>query len=145
MQNDPFGNLEQWSAVLARIDALEAAHGLDDVQPALVRLIRYRDNWQLRERALRAARELRQPQPAVLATLCNVAADSDTYADARILAIRALEDLTPRVAGGAVPGDIDAEFVINLLQQQLEIPEAPIVHQAMRRALNRLNSALQPR
>lgn len=135
MTDDPFGDLRNWGAVLNRLEQLSDQKGLDAVQPGLVRLIRYRSNWQLRERALLCAREVANPSCDLLSAVLDLAVHRGVYLDARILAVNALAVLFAKQAAAHSPL---RRRVIDELGRQLLEPEAPVFRLAVGRALEKI-------
>ena len=138
MSHDPFGNLEDWGKVLITVKQLTDQGTLDEAQEGIIRLVRYRDNWRLRETALVAARQIKEPTPALLAAIMQVLEDQATYVDARILAARALGDLAGGKGRGAKP-TASTKALRVVLQRQLENPEAPVLTRAIEAALQKLS------
>jgi hypothetical protein len=138
MSQDPFGNLEDWGRVLVTLKELTDQGRLDEAQEGIIRLVRYCDNWRLRESALVAAHQIMEPTPALLTAVAQVLEDQATYVDARILAARALGDLAGRKSrGGATPAT-SAKALRAVLQRQLDSPEAPVLTRAIEAALQKL-------
>ena len=138
MSHDPFGNLEDWGKVLITVKQLTDQGTLDEAQEGIIRLVRYRDNWRLRESALVAARQIKEPTPALLDAIAQVLEDQSTYVDARILAARALGDLAGGKGRGAKP-TASTKALRVVLQRQLENPEAPVLTRAIEAALQKLS------
>lgn len=136
MSGDPFGNLRDWGVALDELRGQTEAGTLDQIQPGLVRLVRYPDNWRLRVHGLLAAERVQHPDPELLQALLEVVADDQTYTDARILAVRAVAKLVPRRAPAAVPDGLEADAVLRFLRKQLSVPEAPILQQALEQAID---------
>jgi hypothetical protein len=90
MKEDPFGNLTNWGAVLDIIDKLGDAGKLSECQPGLIRILRYKGNWRLREEVLKRAGEIQNPSYELIRQILNILDDDNTYYDARILASDAL-------------------------------------------------------
>lgn len=144
MSDQPFGNLRDWGAALDELKKRVEAGGLDAIQPGLIRLIRYRDNWKVREEGLRAAARVEHPEAGLVEALLAVAADTETYVDARILAVRALAEIVPRRAPTGLPGDPDPDKVLTVLRELKAVPEAPILHMALEQAMERIAERASP-
>lgn len=52
MDSDIFGNLMDWGLVLDKLDDLKKSEKLHKHQADLIRILRYRNNWRLRETVL---------------------------------------------------------------------------------------------
>lgn len=141
MSHDPFGSLEDWGQVLITLKDITDRGQLDQVQPGLVRLLRYRDNWRIRERALAAAGQVKDPSDTLVAAVLSVLMDEYTFVDARILAARALGHLGGRlgVTNGSpvAPGS----SLRSVLESQLESPEAPVLTRAIEEAIRMLDES----
>jgi hypothetical protein len=134
MNEDPFGDLRDWGNVLKILQRLAGQDSLDDVQPGLIRLIRYRRNWQIREHALLSARRIDTPSAPLLATILEVVTDRDTYPDARILAAKALAELVPKRRTDPGMEGLDRDSILQILKRQLAAPEAPVLRLAVEKA-----------
>jgi len=132
MNPDVFGNLTEWGGVLVKLDALERSRELDEHQPGLVRILRYRGNWKLREAVLNALKEITRPSAELVREILNLAVDEGTYYQARILAIQALPRLLKRFeeAGDHEAGTTTS--VIEAMQGILSSPQPPLLHDAVK-------------
>jgi hypothetical protein len=137
MSQDPFGNLEDWGRVLVTLKELTDQGRLDEAQAGIIRLVRYPDNWRLRESALVAARQIKEPASELLSAIAEVLEDQSTYVDARILAARALGDLAGGKGRGATTPTASTKALRAVLQRQLESPEAPVLTRAIEAALQK--------
>lgn len=90
MREDPFGNLANWGAVLNIVDELADAGKLSECQPGLIRILRYKGNWRLREEVLKRVGEIQSPSYELILQILSILDDDNTYYDARILASDAL-------------------------------------------------------
>lgn len=85
MQPDPFGNLKDWGPVLESICKLADDGNLHECQPGLTRILRYRDNWKLREETLNRIGKINSPDDALVRQVLNIIADEKLYYEVRIL------------------------------------------------------------
>lgn len=86
MQPDPFGNLKDWGPVLERIYKLAEDGNLQECQPGLARILRYRDNWKLREETLSRIGKINSPDDTLVRQVLDISADENLYFEVRILA-----------------------------------------------------------
>ena len=93
MKNDPFGNLTDWGPVLDTLDDLTDKGALSTCQPGLIRILRYKGNWRLREEVLKRVGEIPAPSKELIQQVVAVLADDNIYYDARIIAGNALIQL----------------------------------------------------
>ena len=142
MSGDIFGNLREWGHVPEQIAELIETGNLDEHQPGLVRILRYRDNWRLRETVLKAVGVLRAPSSELLSEIVSIAGDDGVYCEARILAVEALEHLITRT---------DTEHqddcctlrrrVAEGLGTLLDSPGPPVLHDTLRKCLIGIHNA----
>lgn len=90
MQADPFGNLDNWSEVLSIIDNFAQDGKLSECQPGLIRILRHKGNWQLREEVLKRSGEIKSPSSELINQVLEILDNDNIYYDARILASDAL-------------------------------------------------------
>jgi hypothetical protein len=112
MENGIFDNIEDWGRVLDRLEDLKRRGELEDHEPGLVRILRYRDNWRLREYVLEAARDLKRCSASLVAAVLDILRDEDLYYEVRVLAAEALPALVrarESAAGEGAPGERAAQ------------------------------------
>lgn len=93
MRHDPFGNLTDWGQVLDTFDDLADKGELAKCQPGLIRILRFKGNWRLREEVLKRVGEIQTPSTELVLQVLSIVADDNIYYDARIIAADALVDL----------------------------------------------------
>ena len=93
MKQDPFGNLTDWGPVLDTFDELADSGRLAECQPGLIRILRFKGNWRLREEVLKRVGEIQTPSRELVLQVLAILADDNTYYDARIIAGDALVQL----------------------------------------------------
>ena len=86
MQPDPFGNLREWGPVLELICQLSDESKLSECQPGLTRILRYRDNWRLREEVLNRIGKINKPDNTLVLQVLDIITDENLYYEVRILA-----------------------------------------------------------
>ncbi len=90
MQPDPFGNLRDWGPVLELIYQLSDESKLSECQPGLTRILRYRDNWRLREETLNRIGKINKPDNTLVLQVLDIIKDENLYYEVRILACETL-------------------------------------------------------
>jgi len=139
MPEDVFGNLEEWGRVLERLAELERSGLIEKHQDDLVRLLRYPDNWRLREAALESVTAIRGPTESLIREACNIMMDDDLYYQVRILAAEALVAAMDRLAEGRQAGAPRLkDEVREQMHALLDSPQAPVFHQAILRILPKI-------
>jgi len=136
VDKDPFGNLQEWGAVLEQLDELEQTDKLGDCQAGLIRILRFKGNWRLRETVLKSLAKIETPEAQLMEEVLHLIMDDNIYYEARILACEALQQIIKRLrlrqnGNGAIAlAPIAAE--LNLL---MKAPQPPIFFNAIDRCL----------
>jgi hypothetical protein len=134
---DRFGNLMEWGRVLEEIDRLRISRELDEHQEGLVRVLRYRANWRLREAALKAATEMDAPGETLLSAALEIMVDESLYHEVRVLAAEALASGLAR-AQEQKRHDLDdlKQRAVEHIHELLNSTQAPVVRQGVRLVLS---------
>jgi len=122
MKQDPFGNLRNWGMALHIVDELASGNKLSENQAGLVRILRYKGNWRLREEVLKHVGKIQRPSHSLIRQVVSIVDDDNIYYDARILAADALIQIMKKVQN-------ESNYEINIL---------------VRRVTDRLRSTPQP-
>lgn len=124
MKEDPFGNLTDWGPVLDLFDNLADNGKLADCQPGLVRILRYKGNWRLREEVLRRVGEIQTPSDELIFQVVEILGDDNIYYDARILAGEALIQLLKSIHEDGFCVEINKEIqrVVDKLRRTPQPP-----------------------
>lgn len=130
MQEDDFGNLEEWGRVLTQLEQLRRDQLLDEHQDGLVRLLRCPDNWRLREAALEFVRNIKQPTEALVSAVLQILTDEELYYEVRVLAAEALVTLLPAARNRALE-----QRAVEQMHALLDATHPPVLHQAVQRVL----------
>ena len=142
MNDDGFGNLREWGSVLEKMETLARSGKLGDHQEELIRVLRYNDNWRLREAALAALPAIPAPSPALIDEALKIMMRDDLYYDARILAADALgKTLKKDSRANRRNGDkmkVTLDRVIEGMNRLLSDPQPPILHRAVQESLDRI-------
>lgn len=93
MKSDPFGNLKDWGPVLELVCQLADEGNLSECQHGLTRILRYRDNWRLREETLKLIGMIENPDDVLIPQVINIIADENLYYEVRVLACQTMEEL----------------------------------------------------
>ena len=141
MTADKFGNLRDWGPVMEQLASLQKDGELDQHQDGLTRILRYRENWRLRETVLRYMKDLANPSDELLQTAIQIMMDKNVYHDARILAAEALAHLLRgRSAKDATCSAVTTQLVLERMNTLMDRPQTPFFHKAIddiRESLNR--------
>jgi len=142
MGGDIFGNLREWGQVPEQITELRATGRLDEHQAGLVRLLRYRDNWRLREMVLKSMKDLSAPSDELISEVLGLLADEGLYYEARILAAQALADLLT-TKGVEYAGDRDAVLsrIVEKMRAVAESSGPPVLRGAILECLTAFENA----
>ncbi len=97
MNQDPFGNLTNWGTVLDIFNELADTGKLSECQPGLIRMLKYKGNWRLREEVLKQVGGIQSPSPQLIYQVLSILDDENSYYDVRILASDALIQMLKNV------------------------------------------------
>jgi hypothetical protein len=134
MKPDPFGNLTDWGQVLETLDELADSGRLAECQPGLIRILRFKGNWRLREELLKRVGEIKTPSRELAHQVLAILADDNVYYDARIIAGDALVQL---LKNGPVDSHEELVSATRKLADKLKSTPQPPFFEA---ALERLHS-----
>ncbi len=142
MQNYIFGNLNDWGRVLDTLEKLSESKELDNCQDELIRLLRFDQNWRLREAAIESLHFVENPGLNLAREVNALTKRKDLYYDVRILATDGLEKLTTKIIKTkAFDKDLLKQFVrsiINDMDDLLASPEPPKFHDALQNSMNQI-------
>lgn len=134
MSDDVFGNLRDWGSVIDRIEAMEKQRTLDHHQQGLARILRYRDNWRLRETVLKCIKHIRRPSGELLQALLAIMMDESIYHEARLMAAEALASAVVLQDGKTKLEDaVTVASVMEKMTALLKAPDVPVFHQGLAR------------
>lgn len=129
-------NLEEWGRVLEELAHLRRDRIVDQYQNELLRLLRYQDNWRMRETALEVLREVQKPSEPLVEETCRIMMNEGLYYHARVLAAEALAAMGERLATNREPRSAELrQQVSKQMQELLDSQQPPVLHQAVRRIL----------
>jgi len=131
MQPDPFGNLRDWGAVLELIYQLSDESKLNECQPGLIRILRYRDNWRLREEVLNRIGKINKPDNTLVLQVMDIIIDENLYYEVRILACETMMEF---LKNGTNTFETEVKKEIRqTVENQLSRQHPPIFEQAMKK------------
>ena len=103
MTNDIFGNLMNWYSVMDTLNELRERGELDEHQAGLIRILNYRENWQLREYVLNCVKDISAPSDELLQVIQGIMMDEDLYPEVRNMASEALANILSRQHNRGIP------------------------------------------
>ncbi|RJR54771.1 MAG: hypothetical protein C4576_00460 [Desulfobacteraceae bacterium] len=146
MSSDMFGNLMEWGKVLQNLEELKQSGRLSEHQPGLVRILRYRNNWRLREAVLGCLNEVFGPSEELVKEVLNLAKDEGTYHEARILAIQALACLLANFKGSCARDAREMrDSAVQCMEAMLNSAQPPLIHQAAKASRDAITRKPQSR
>ena len=131
MTDDPFGNLRDWGPVLELLDELANSGKLAECQHGLVRILRYKGNWRLREEVLKRIGGIPSPSNELVGQALTIFADDNIYYDARILAGDALIQLLKNSQGSLLQDFIPE--IRKVIDKLSKLPQPPIYDTAIKK------------
>ena len=139
MQPDIFGNLMEWGDVLGKLEQLRGSNSLDEHQAGLVRILRYPRNWRLREAALGAVREVKQPTEALFNEILNIALNDGVHLEARTLAVGVLADLMLKCRRIRSKNEMTARSrVLQKMESLMDKTYSPLLREEIERFFKKL-------
>jgi len=123
-------DLNDWGNVLDRLSAIKKNGHLEHWQGELVRMLKHRGNWRLREAALVAARQIEKPAAPLVAEILNTILDDNLYCEARVLACTTLMKLMEGRANDKI-GDLSPSTVAGHLRAIAAVPQPPLLAKAV--------------
>ncbi|MCP4023896.1 MAG: hypothetical protein GY729_18775 [Desulfobacteraceae bacterium] len=139
MENIILGNLNDWGIVLEKLEKLSETNELDNCQDELIRLLRFDQNWRLREAAIESLSFVKNPGLNLAREVNTLIKRKDLYYDVRILATDGLEKLAAAIVGNKVfDKDILKQFIRGIVKDMddlLASPEPPKFHDALKRSI----------
>ena len=146
MENNIFGNLNDWGMILDKLKKLSESRELDSCQNELIRLLRFDKNWRLREAAIESLPFVDNPSSNLAREVLSLIKRKDLYYNVRILATDGLEKLTAAIINNrASDKDILKQFVqeiINDMDVLLASPEPPKFHDALQNSMNQIKKTV---
>jgi hypothetical protein len=137
-----FGNLTDWSIVLEKLEKLSDSRELGNYQDELIRLLRFDQNWRLREAAIESLSFVENPGLNLAREVISLIKRKDLYYDVRILATDSLGKLfTAIVKTQAFEKDILKQFVLEIIKDVeglLASPEPPKFQDALQNTMDQI-------
>jgi hypothetical protein len=131
MKQDPFGNLMDWGTVLDIFEELANAGRLAECQPGLIRILRFKGNWRLREEVLKRVGEIQTPSEDLFRQVLYILADDNVYYDARVIAGDALSAMLKNIHAASYEELLTA--VKKLIEKLMQTPQPPFFGEAVER------------
>ena len=142
MKMDIFDNLLNWGTVMELLEKLHKANQFDEHQAGLARILRYKDNWRLRETVLELCPNIKNPDLDLLSEINRIMMDSEDYNDLRTLAATSLGAPVRSAARAKAPGSaFDPKDALKNLYLLLNSPQPPIFHDSVRKAIDSIKEA----
>ncbi|MBU1344368.1 MAG: hypothetical protein KKE44_26035 [Proteobacteria bacterium] len=144
MEKNIFGNLNDWGPVLEKLEKLSQSRELGNCQDELIRLLRFDQNWRLREAAIESLPFIENPGLNLAREVISLIKRKDLYYDVRILATDGLEKLAAAIVNNrGFDKDILKQFVQEIIKDMntlLASPEPPKFHDALRNSMNQVKN-----
>ena len=131
MKHDPFGNLTDWGMALNVFEEMANNGRLDECQPGLIRILRFKGNWRLREEVLKRIGELQIPSEDVFLQVLSILSDDNIYYDARVIAGEVLVEMLKNVHADAYDELVTAAK--KTVEKLRRTPQPPFFNEALDR------------
>jgi hypothetical protein len=129
MKHDPFGNLTDWGTVLDTLEELADTNKLFECQPGLIRILRFKGNWRLREEVLKRIGNIQTPSEDLFYQVLSILGDDNVYYDARVIAGEALSSMLKNVHASSY-GEM-AVAVEKVIEKIRRTPQPPFFEEAL--------------
>ena len=90
---DIFGDLSDWGGVIRKIGQFRQEGTLHEHQDGLIRVLRYRFNWRLRQASLEAVQDVKTPSRQLLDVVISIVRDESVEMELRLLAGNAVNHM----------------------------------------------------
>lgn len=143
MSSDIFGNLREWDSVPDTLMNLVRSRSLAEHEDGLIRILRYRQNWRLREMVLHVLGQIEKPSQRLLQAVLDLLADDTLYYQVRVLAAETFAKLAEhRFSCDDLSVDVEVQDMVNRLEALHDRPQEPVLRSAMERCLETARNAL---
>ncbi len=131
-------DLRDWGRVLEELEELKRLRLLDDHQDGLRRILRYKENWQLRECALQCTKEVTTPRTELVKEVCSIMCDEDTYPELRMLAVDTIREFIRADADVVLLTYSRGATILDRMNALVGIPMHPLLQRKIVRALEEI-------
>jgi hypothetical protein len=132
-------NFQDWGQVLDGLKKIEKKGDLHRHQHDLIRMLKYKGNWRLREAALESIPQIENPVPELVCEVLNVILDDNVYCEARVMACRTLNQLIENGKNSSCGCRLFGELSIaDNLKTLTVVPQPPMLMSAVSGCLSRL-------
>ncbi len=136
---DSLGNFQEWERVLEQLKKIEKNGDLHRYQPDLIRMLKYKGNWRLREAALEAIKQLKHPATLLVSEILNIIMDDNLYYEARVMACNTLNKLINHYNNNSNGYRTLARLgVAKHLTALNAVPQPPMLSSAVTKCLNNM-------
>lgn len=135
MSGDIFGNLREWREIPRQLERLSDTGSLSKHEAGLVRILRYRENWRLRELALGVLDDLDSPSEKVLSAVLDILTDETLYREVRVLAAQTLGQLARKRRQTPEEGIAEVHGFLERIEMLQQIPHEPVLASAIQQCL----------
>ena len=138
MSGDPFGNLCDWGTVIETLDSLAANGQLAKCQDGVVRVLRFRGNWRLREEALKRIGGIAAPSAELVRQVNEIIHDDNLYYEVRILAANVLVQFMKR---NSFVGIDFLDELKSRMEELIAVPQPPYFMDSLKLCLDAMKNA----
>lgn len=139
-------NFHDWGQVLDALKDIEKKGDLHRHQPDLIRMLKYKGNWRMREAALKSIPQVGKPCPALISEVLNIILDDNVYCEARAMACRTLSQLIDNCKNSPSSSQLFQELSIaKKLKTITAVPQPPMLVRAVTECLSCLGGPAQRR
>ena len=127
------GNFREWSGLPDTVASLAEHNELREHEDELIRALRYRSNWRIREIVLRALQKHEAPSVSILVAVLDILADESVYYETRVLAAATLTRLLERCGIAETNRPDSISLIAHRLAKLAETFHEPVLDAALAR------------
>jgi hypothetical protein len=135
MPADVFGDLTEWGTTLEKLEKLRSEGELDEHQPGLARILRFRANRRLQQAVLECVPEVNCASDLLIADTLNVLVDQEAPLTVRVTAAEALARLIPKREENP-DSTFEMDRVLETIRHVARRSQAPVLRRALDEALS---------
>lgn len=136
---DSLANLQEWERVLEALKKIKRKGELHKHQADLIRMLKYKGNWRIREAALEAVLQITHPMSNLVSEILQIVMDDNLYYEARVMACNALNKFVDNYNNNSNGHrTLSRLAVAKQLTALNAVPQPPMLSHAVTKCLNNM-------
>lgn len=134
---DSFANFQEWERVLETLKKIKQKDELHKHQSDLIRMLKFKGNWRVREGALDAVLQITQPTSDLVSEILQIVMDDNLYYEARVMACNALKKFADHYRYNSKGHNTLSRLAVSKRLKALNaVPQPPMLSHAVTKCLN---------